>query len=83
MNYAGKGRHLPGHIDAAERAIADAEAMLVEARASVPPHIRVRVRTPVASSAARGLTELAEREDADVIAIGSAHGAARALGIEP
>ena len=71
-----RGWHLPGHIRAAELAVTDAEAMLIEARASIAPRVRVRVRTPVASSAARGLTELAERENAELIAIGSAHGGA-------
>lgn len=71
-----RGWHLPGHIAAAERAVEDADAMLAEARAAIPSRIRVRLRTPVASSAARGLTELAEAEDAELIAIGSAHGAA-------
>jgi nucleotide-binding universal stress UspA family protein len=35
----------------------------------------VRLHTPAASSPARGLTELAEAEGADLIAIGSEHGA--------
>jgi nucleotide-binding universal stress UspA family protein len=70
------GWHLANHIRAAERAVIDADAMLVEARGSVPAGIHVRVATPVASSAARGLTELAESEHAEVIAIGSAHGGA-------
>jgi nucleotide-binding universal stress UspA family protein len=42
---------------------------------SVPAGIRVRQRAPVAPSPARGLTELAEAEDADLIVIGSSrHG---------
>jgi nucleotide-binding universal stress UspA family protein len=51
------------------------EEMLTEARAELPAGIPVAVRSPAASSAARGLTELAEREQADLIAIGSAKGA--------
>jgi nucleotide-binding universal stress UspA family protein len=50
--------------------------MLADARAAIPAGIRVELRTPPASSAARGLTELAEDERADLITIGSAHGAA-------
>ena len=49
--------------------------MLAEARAELPAGIPVALRAPAASSAARGLTELAEREHADLIAIGSAKGA--------
>jgi nucleotide-binding universal stress UspA family protein len=46
--------------------------MFADARSSrIPAGIRVRQRAPVAPSAARGLTELAEREDADLIVIGS------------
>ena len=37
----------------------------------VPPGIRVRQRAPVAPSPARGLTELAEQEGADLVVIGS------------
>ena len=50
--------------------------MFADARATlIPPGVHVRQRAPVAASAARGLTELAEAEDADLIVIGSsAHG---------
>jgi nucleotide-binding universal stress UspA family protein len=49
--------------------------MLDTARATVRAGIRVRERAPVAASAARGLTELAEAEGADLIVIGSSrHG---------
>ena len=54
---------------------AGTEAMLTEARAELPAGIPVALRAPTASSAARGLTELAEREHADLLAIGSAKGA--------
>ena len=37
----------------------------------IPPGIRVRRRAPVAPSPARGLTELAESEDADLLVTGS------------
>jgi nucleotide-binding universal stress UspA family protein len=47
-------------------------SMLCEARdRGVPPGIRVRQRAPVAASAARGLTELAEAEGADLVLVGS------------
>ncbi len=46
--------------------------MFAQARAtSIPAGIHVRQRAPVAASPARGLTELAERDDADLIVIGS------------
>ena len=51
-------------------------AMLEAARAELPAGIPVALRAPTATSAARGLTELAEREHSDLIAIGSAKGAA-------
>ena len=51
-------------------------SMFAEARATmIRPGIRVRERAPVAPSPARGLTELAEGEGADLIVIGSSqHG---------
>ena len=46
--------------------------MFDQARAtSIPAGIHVRQRAPVAPSPARGLTELAEREDADLLVVGS------------
>ena len=46
--------------------------MFAQARAtSIPAGVHVRQRAPVAPSPARGLTELAEREGADLIVIGS------------
>jgi nucleotide-binding universal stress UspA family protein len=48
-----------------ERLFADTCARMI------PAGIRVRRRAPVAPSPARGLTELAESEDADLIVIGS------------
>ena len=68
----------PLHAFSAGEARADALAMLAEARAVLPPGIPVRLCTPVASSPARGLTELAEAEGADLVVIGSEHGAAGA-----
>ena len=46
--------------------------MFADARATaIPAGVHVRERAPVAPSPARGLTELAESEDADLIVIGS------------
>ena len=70
----GRGHHLPGR-PAAIDVEAAAEA-LAEVRARLPAGMPVGLRTPTAPSAARGLTELAEHEPADLIAIGSAKGAA-------
>jgi nucleotide-binding universal stress UspA family protein len=69
-----RGWHLPGR--AAADAADAAGAMLSEVRTDLPAGIPVALRTPSASSAARGVTELAEHEQADLIAIGSAKGAA-------
>ena len=47
-------------------------SMFADARATaIPAGVHVRLRAPVAPSPARGLTELAESEDADLIVIGS------------
>jgi nucleotide-binding universal stress UspA family protein len=70
---AGRPWHAPRHPS---RAADDAQAMLAEARARIPAGVPVAIRAPAASSPARGLTELAEAEHADLIAIGSAKGAA-------
>ena len=67
--------HLTGHPPPSE-STAEAETMLAEARTSIEAGVPVAVRAPAASSPARGLTELAEAERADLIAIGSAKGAA-------
>lgn len=69
-----RAHHLPGR-PAATSAKA-AETTLADVRAGMPTGIPVGLRTPSASSAARGLTELAEHEPADLVAIGSAKGAA-------
>ena len=65
--------HLPRHPSTAAD---EAQAMLAETRARIPAGVPVAVRAPASSSPARGLTELAEAEHADLIAIGSAKGAA-------
>jgi nucleotide-binding universal stress UspA family protein len=59
-------RPSPGHQTSAEIAL-----MLAGARAQIPAGIHVKLRTPAASSPARGLTELAEKEDADLVVVAS------------
>jgi nucleotide-binding universal stress UspA family protein len=50
----------------------DAVALTLAAgRAQIPAGVHVRLRSPVASSPARGLTELAEDEHADLVVVGS------------
>jgi nucleotide-binding universal stress UspA family protein len=58
--------------------------MFADARATkLPAGVHVRERAPVAPSPARGLTELAESEDADLIVIGSsAHAEAGRIRLE-
>ena len=53
----------------------EAREILTEARVRVPAGIPVAVRVAASSSPARGLTELAETERADLIVSGSAKGA--------
>ena len=61
-----------GEQGAPPTAVADAtETMLAEARHPVPRGIPVRVREMFSTSAARGLTELAEAERADLVIVGS------------
>ena len=67
----------PWHLPRRPSTAADeAQAMLAEARARLPVGVPVALRAPASSSPARGLTELAEAEHADVIVVGSAKGAA-------
>ena len=54
----------------------DARATLADVRTTIPPGLHVGLRTPRASSPARGMTELAEQEHADLLVVGSAKGAA-------
>jgi nucleotide-binding universal stress UspA family protein len=57
--------------------------MFATARAGIRVGTRVRERAPVAASPARGLTELAEAEGADLIVIGSSqHGSAGHIRLE-
>jgi nucleotide-binding universal stress UspA family protein len=69
----GRHWHLPAHARRPDAMVpAEIESMFAEARhRDVPAGIRVRQRAPVAPSAARGLTELAESEHADLIVVGS------------
>lgn len=46
-------------------------AMIAEARHRIAPGIGVQARAPLAASPARGLTELAEDEGADLLVVGS------------
>lgn len=70
---SGRHWHVGAHSRRPYATVPDELAfMFAEARdAAVPPGIRVRQRAPVAPSAARGLTELAELDGADLIVIGS------------
>jgi nucleotide-binding universal stress UspA family protein len=45
--------------------------MLAAGRSQIPPGVRVALRAPSAASPARALTELAEREHADLAVVGS------------
>jgi nucleotide-binding universal stress UspA family protein len=67
--------HRPGRSSSAA-AEDEAQEMLAEARARIPAGVAVAVRVTASSSPARGLTELAETEHADLIVAGSAKGAA-------
>jgi nucleotide-binding universal stress UspA family protein len=72
----GQRWHVGAHVHRPDAPVPDELAqMFADARATIPAGIRLRERAPVAASAARGLTELAERESADLIVIGSSrHG---------
>ena len=69
----GQRWHVGPHVHRPDAPVPDElAAMFADARAAmVPAGIRVRKRAPVAASPARGLTELAEAECADLIVIGS------------
>jgi nucleotide-binding universal stress UspA family protein len=74
---SGRRWHLGAHVHRPDAVVPDEIAfMLADARdRAVPPGIRVRRRAPVAPSPARGLTELAEQEGADLVVIGSSRNA--------
>jgi len=65
--------HVGAHAHRPDAVVPDEIAsMLAEARdRAIPPGIRVRRHAPVAPSPARGLTELAEQDGADLIVVGS------------
>jgi nucleotide-binding universal stress UspA family protein len=65
--------HAPAHTHRPDATVSDEIArMFTEARTvAIPAGIRVKQRAPVAPSAARGLTELAEAEGADLVVVGS------------
>jgi nucleotide-binding universal stress UspA family protein len=65
--------HVGPEVRRADAAVPDEIAsMFAEARATeIPAGVHVRERAPVAPSPARGLTELAESEGADLIVVGS------------
>jgi len=69
----GQRWHVGAHVHRPDAPVPDElESLFADARATmIPPGIRVRERAPVAPSPARGLTELAESEGADLIVIGS------------
>jgi nucleotide-binding universal stress UspA family protein len=77
--------HVSPEVQRVDAPVPDEVAlMFAEARASaIPAGVHVRERAPVAPSPARGLTELAEREGADLIVIGSsAHAEAGLVRLE-
>jgi nucleotide-binding universal stress UspA family protein len=69
----GRHWHMPAHTHRPDAAVPDELArMFADARAAtIPAGIRVKHRAPVAPSAARGLTELAEADGADLVVISS------------
>ena len=81
----GQRWHVGPHVRRADAPVPEEIAlMFADARATmIPPGVHVRQRAPVAPSPARGLTELAEREDADLIVVGSSrHGEASRVRLE-
>ena len=71
-----RGWGAPRRPGALERELDEVMTMLADARVGIPAGIHVELHPLVSSSAARGLTELAEAERAELIVVGSAHGAA-------
>ena len=81
----GQRWHVGPHVRRTDAPVPEEIAlMFADARATmIPPGVHVRQRAPVAPSPARGLTELAEREDADLIVVGSSrHGEASRVRLE-
>lgn len=69
----GRHWHVPAHTHRPDATVPEEIALIfAEARAAtIPAGIRVRQRAPVAPSPARGLTELAEAEGADLVVVSS------------
>jgi nucleotide-binding universal stress UspA family protein len=69
----GRRWHAPGHVHRPDATVPEEIArMFSEARAAtIPAGVRVKQCAPVAPSPARGLTELAEADGADLVVIGS------------
>jgi len=69
----GRRWHVPSHVHRPDATVPDEiERMFSEARAAtIPAGVRVKHRAPVAPSPARGLTELAEADGADLVVISS------------
>jgi nucleotide-binding universal stress UspA family protein len=69
----GRHWHVPAHTHRPDAAVPEEiEHMFADARAAlIPAGIRVKHRAPIAPSAARGLTELAEADGADLVVISS------------
>jgi len=81
----GQRWHVGPHVRRPDAPVPEEIAlMFADARATmIPSGVHVRQRAPVAPSPARGLTELAERENADLIVVGSSrHGEASRVRLE-
>jgi nucleotide-binding universal stress UspA family protein len=76
--------HVAPHVHRPDGAVpAELAPVFAEARTAIPRGLRVRERAPIAATPARGLTELAESESADLIAIGSSrHGGTGRIRLE-
>jgi nucleotide-binding universal stress UspA family protein len=84
-SVTGRRWHVAPHVLRPDAPVPEEIAsMFADARATmIPPGVHVQQRAPVAPSAARGLTELAEAEYADLIVIGSSgHGEAGRIRLE-
>ena len=82
---SGRQWHVGAEVRRSDATVPDEIAgMFAHARATaIPAGVRVRERAPVAPSPARGLTELAEAESADLIVVGSSsHGDAGGIRLE-
>lgn len=80
----GQRWHVGAHVHRPDAPVPEElSEMFARTRATIPAGIRVRERAPIAASPARGLTELAETDLADLIVIGSSrHGDAGHIRLE-